>query len=198
MAAAADWERIIELSHHICSILLPQHVATKLEFSLTNIAIWTKEASSDIGYNVRYDDNMISNLNLSKFSAEDYARNDLALSTQNLDDILQQAIKPLRFKGLSAPALRELFKPLRSRHTIVDILGTGARRFMRESFAPNGGHESSLAGSYSKMIPICNHTLLELVREGRAIAFSKDALIQWVQCQISTSAPWCGHPRLER
>jgi hypothetical protein len=48
--------------------------------------------------------------------------------------------------------------------------------FMRTTYTPNGGSECQAGGSYMKYRPLCNAALLTLVEEGRALAFSKDAL----------------------
>ena len=49
---------------------------------------------------------------------------------------------------------------------------------MIDDFTPNGGKEMSPSPSYLKMRSICNDALKSLVREGKAIAFSMDTLIE--------------------
>jgi hypothetical protein len=52
-----------------------------------------------------------------------------------------------------------------------------ARDMMTQDFVPNGGKECKFGPSYLGKREICNDALLKLVKEGRAVAFSLDALL---------------------
>jgi hypothetical protein len=60
--AWVDWGLITDLSNQISSVLLPNHEVIEMDFSQHNIINWIREASFEIGYDMRYDDSMISSL----------------------------------------------------------------------------------------------------------------------------------------
>ena len=69
---------------------------------------------------------------------------------------------------------------------------------MRNDFRPNGGRELMHGTSYTKMAPICNHAMVEMIEGGKAIAFTKAALREMGYWISFISVPWSGHRRLEK
>ena len=129
-----------------------------------------------LGDDVVYDNELFNSLALPDFDVPDYSANDAALASYSLDEIIEAALQRHRTKGLKGPALADFLSGYSEAEAASDLLHCGARSFMEPSFFPNGGTECSLGGSYLKYRPICNDALLQLVREGKALAFSKDAL----------------------
>jgi hypothetical protein len=129
-----------------------------------------------LGEDVVYDDELFDSLGLPDFGLADYAANDAALESSPLDDIIEAALQRHRLKGLSGHSLESFLAGYPEATAASDLLHNGARSFMTPQFHPNGGKECSLGGSYLKYRPICNDALLQLVREGKALVFSKDAL----------------------
>jgi hypothetical protein len=135
-----------------------------------------QEAQRVLGSDIVYDESLFKQLNLPDFTANDFAPNDAKLQTQSLDSIIAEGLRPHRAKGLQDPSLTEFLQGVSGGDTAHDLLHNGARSFMLPQFKVNGGRECSVGGSYLKYRPLCNDALLQLVREGKALAFSKDAL----------------------
>ena len=137
-----------------------------------------KEARAKVGADVVYDQALIDSLELEDFKLEHYVENDQALRDgRSLDQILEERIAPHRCKAGSQCELERRFQGLRAASGAVDVLCHGARDMMVSEFTPNGGAECSFGPSYLEKREICNDALLKLVKEGRAIAFSLDALL---------------------
>jgi len=136
-----------------------------------------QEAQTVLGSDIVYDESLFTQLNLPDFTANDFVPNDAKLQTQPLDSIIEEALRPHRTKGLKDPALTEFLQGVSGGDIAHDLLHNGARSFMLPQFKVNGGRECSVGGSYLKYRPLCNDALLQLVREGKALAFSKDALV---------------------
>jgi hypothetical protein len=136
-----------------------------------------QEAQRVLGSDIVYDESLFKQLNLPDFTATDFVPNDVKLQTQPLDSIIEEGLRPHRTKGLKDPALTEFLQEVSGGDVAHDLLHNGARSFMLPQFKVNGGRECSVGGSYLKYRPLCNDALLQLVREGKALAFSKDALV---------------------
>jgi hypothetical protein len=157
---------------HLC--VVSQHLGSPTDF----ISIRLEEAKEICGLNYIYDDQLFDTLDLREFQEGDYKANDSALGQQPLDTILQDKLSSLRWKGLQKDELNELLRVTPDRHRVLDILTVGQRPFMEPGFIPNGGKSVGYGSSYQIMRRICNDSLLTSVREGKAIAFSKQALHQ--------------------
>ena len=98
-----------------------------------------------------------------------HAENDAKLKQGlTLNEILEESLVPLRCKAGSEEELRQRFAGLLDgAETAIEVLCHGARDMMIDDFTPNGGKEMR-----------CNDALKSLVREGKAIAFSMDTLIE--------------------
>ena len=130
-----------------------------------------------VGEDIVYDQELFDSLGCEEFTPEHYEMNDKALRDGvSLDAILSRAIAPHLCKAGSERELRGRFEGLNGNHTAVDVLCHGARDYMAEGYVPNGGRECQFGASYKKYRPICNENLLNLVKAGRAVAFSLDAL----------------------
>jgi hypothetical protein len=137
-----------------------------------------REARVKVGADVVYDQALFDSLELEDFKLEHYVENDQALRDgRSLDQILEERITPHRCKAGSQSELERRFQDLRGASGAVDVLCHGARDMMVSEFTPNGGAECSFGPSYLEKREICNDALLKLVKEGRAIAFSLDALL---------------------
>ncbi len=134
------------------------------------------ESTQLLGDDIAYDDELFTRLNLPDFTPADFMQNDAMLDTHSLDEIIERGLRPHRSKGLKDPELNSFLQGVEGGTVAHDILCNGARSFMDPRFKPNGGRECSVGGSYLKYRPICNDALLQLVREGKALAFSRDAL----------------------
>jgi hypothetical protein len=143
-----------------------------------SIATILQEARSMLGADIVYDDQLFAELNLPDFTADDFIPNDMKLQTQSIDAIIEDNLRPHRTKGLQDPALADFLRDVSGGKIAHELLRSGAKSFMMPHFKPNGGHECSVGGSYLKYRPLCNDALLQLVREGKALAFSKDALAE--------------------
>ena len=143
------------------------------------------ESTQVLGADIAYDEELFTRLNLPDFAPEDFIHNDAKLDTHSLDEIIEEGLRPHRSKGLKDPELTDFLQDVAGGAVAHDILCNGARSFMDTKFKPNGGRECSVGGSYLKYRPICNDALLQLVREGKALAFSRDALLRagpWMKC----------------
>ena len=130
-----------------------------------------------VGEDIVYDQELFDSLGCEEFTPEHYEMNDKALRDGvSLDAILSRAIAPHLCKAGSERELRGRFEGLNGNHTAVDVLCHGARDYMAEGYVPNGGRECQFGASYKKYRPICNENLLNLVKAGRAVAFSLDTL----------------------
>ena len=130
-----------------------------------------------LGEDIVYDQALFDSMNCEEFTPACYEKNDAALrSDVPLDTILAIAIAPHLCKAGTMSELRERFKSLPGGFSAVDVLSHGARDCMVQGFTPNGGNECPFGPSYKKYMPICNENLLNLVKAGRVLAFSRDAL----------------------
>ena len=136
----------------------------------------TAAATELLGAEIVYDSDLFQKLALKDFEERDYRSNDIELVTRSLDVILEDRCQVHRMKGLAGEALTAWLEGVPNAHAVTDLLQHGARDFTSCEFVPNGGRECSVGGSYLKYRPICNDAILELVNEGRAIAFSRDAM----------------------
>lgn len=143
----------------------------------TIIAKATADASSTLGTDIVYDDTLFDSLGLEDFQPEHFTANDASLTHTTLDSILTKHLTRLREKGLKRDEIASLLAGADNVSNVIDLIVHGSRSFMIPSFRPNGGRECSIGGSYSKYRRLCNDALVSLVRDGKAIIFSKDALI---------------------
>ena len=51
------------------------------------------------------------------------------------------------------------YNNISNKHNVIDVLNVGQRKFLMNSFKPNGMKEVSCGKSYLKMRPICNDAL---------------------------------------
>ena len=174
-SAWASFADALHLLHTTMGLQLLMDMGNDL---LPSIATILQEAQSVLGSDIVYDDQLFAELNLPDFTADAYIPNDTKLQTQTLDAIIEDRLKPHRTKGLQDPALANFLRDVRGGKSAHELLCSGAKSFMMPHFKPNGGHECSVGGSYLKYRPLCNDALLQLVREGKALAFSKDALAE--------------------
>ena len=136
-------------------------------------------AKNLLGRDVVYNEQLFEELELNEFTEDHYLSNDTALQHRSLDDILEQAIAPLRMRGNIIQQIRSSdYNNISNKHNVIDVLNVGQRRFMVKNFIPNGMKEVACGKSYLKMRPPCNDALLEVVNQGRAIVFLVDALKQ--------------------
>lgn len=170
-----------ELVRCVFGILLPElgDLAATEAMSVHFIEEALKTAKEEIGPAIVYDQALMDSLECDEFELVDYAENDAKLKQGlTLNEILEESLVPLRCKAGSEEELRQRFAGLDGAETAIEVLCHGARDMMIDDFTPNGGKEMSPSPSYLKMRPICNDALKSLVREGKAIAFSMDTLIE--------------------
>ena len=161
----------------LCSDELDGHAALGATSS-AYIEQALQEAKVKVGADIVYDQALLDSLELEDFKPEHYLKNDQALREgRSLDEILEECIAPHRCKAGSQPELESRFEGLRGASGAVDVLCHGARDMMMQDFVPNGGKECKFGPSYLGKREICNDALLKLVKEGRAIAFSLDAIL---------------------
>ena len=159
------------------------------------------DAKVKVGADIVYDQALFESLELKDFTERHYLANDQELRRgRSLDEILEERIAPHRCKAGSEQELQRRFDGLRGSSSAVDVLCQGAKDMMVSGFSPNGGKECSFGPSYLQKREICNDALLKLVEEGRAIAFSLDALLETpylldLHCSPLVWAPKQGKPK---
>ena len=169
---------VIELTKYMSHILISSD-SIERELSTDIVNMFILNATISLGHDVSYDATTFEKLNLRQFQPAIWESNDQRLlGGTSLDELIQVASAPLRLKGEDANRLRESFRGQSGRHLAIDILSVGQRVCTGPGFKPNGGAETSNSSSYNKMRPICNHAILKMVEKGRAIAISKETLIQ--------------------
>ena len=176
VAATGEWTTILGWTKIVvasCGIVGP--VLTDMG-SASAVLAEVQLAKTALGMDVVYNEEMLSTMNLQDFTESDYEAQDVALRTTSLEAVLESAAKPHRSKGLPESGIRAYLNKDSELEQVLDLLGQGAQCPMRKDFKPNGGKETSVGGSYLKYRRICNNAILELVRAGKAVAFSKDAL----------------------
>jgi len=170
-----------DLVECVVGTLCPEELDGHMALGTTSSAFIEKtlqEARVKVGADVVYDQALFDSLELEEFKPEHYRDNDQALRDgRSLDEILEERIAPHRCKAGNQHELESRFEGLRGASGAVDVLCHGARDMMIPEFEPNGGNECSFGPSYLEKREICNDALLKLVKEGRAVAFSLDALL---------------------
>ena len=161
----------------VCAIFNDFHDLVSLPVTFADIDAIATEAESIIGFSVVYDEVLFQSLNLKEFKKFHYAGNDLLLQAQSLDKIIEDKLLQLRPKLTPSLQYVQCLSGAPNFSNLHDLLQNGQRAFMLPDFIPNGYHKVQLSRSYKDMSPICNHVLLKDVREGRAICFSKQALV---------------------
>ena len=174
--ALSSWKELESTLGLLTQTLLHQPITCLGDDLPSLVADTLQRGRTILGEEVVYDDELFHSLNLPDFGPADYEANDAALESSPLDDIIEAALRRHRVKGLSGSPLESFLAGYPGAEAASDLLQNGARSFMTPRFNPNGGKECSLGGSYLKYRPICNDALLQLVREGKALVFSKDAL----------------------
>ena len=144
--------------------------------SVEEILRQVQEAKEFLGDNIVYDSATFEEMDLQEIKEESYRANDKKLEDRSFEEILEAALEPLRYKGESKEKLGKSLKSVSNRFKVIDLLGTGQRRFMKREFEPNGGREFRFSSSYNQMRPICNNAVAELDELGRVLLFTENAL----------------------
>jgi len=168
---------VIALAGNMAS-LLTSNSSMEWDLSPNHVDMYIRDATLSLGLDFKYDATTFDELELKQFLPHNWETNDQKLiAGSNLDELITIASAPLRLKGESAEQLRTSFRQQSGCHKVIDILNVGQRICTGPDFRPNGGVETSNSMKYNKMRPICNNAMLKLVEKGRAIVFSKDALL---------------------
>jgi hypothetical protein len=153
------------------------------------------EARHSIGADVVYYDALFQSLQLQDFGSQHYAENDALLRTSSLEGMLLAGTRRRCSKRLRGKEMDSFLEGNPNAPAIKDLLANGMRDFMRPTYTPNGAKETQVGGSYLKYRPLCNAALLTLVEEGRAIAFSRDALAESDQLRGIQVSPLVWAPK---
>jgi hypothetical protein len=159
------------------SIQLLSLSAMEVEYTEGWLQAKLVDAKKLLGLDVIYDAAMFEGLELNNFQFEDFMQNDAQLRAGiPLEHIIEPHLVPLRLKGLQPTEFRQYFKGCPSLYNAMDIVSVGSRRYMKPDFIENGFRGISIGGSYRKVHPICNDFFIKLVREGKALVLTRDAL----------------------
>jgi hypothetical protein len=165
---------IFLLSNTLCNLLATTTLPTHgVEILMTCII----EATKQTGVEIVYTEELIESLELFDIGPGSGLLSDSKLTTMPLKDIIEEALGPIREKGASAPTLHRRFVDAPGLSTALDLITHGERLHMKENFTVNGGRQVMNNMSYKSKRKICNHAMFELVRDGKALAFSMDALV---------------------
>ena len=174
--SADPWTHIIALASSILLTLSPNSIV-RVDYDPASILRFATEAAASIGLDQVYDDALYESLDLCDFSEDDYAENDRLLADLGLDAILKTRIAPLLAEEGRMREVKDLLHGISNKQKVLDMLTHGQRSFMKPTFRPNGGCEAAIGASYLEKRLLCNDAIVRLVREGKMIAFSEDALI---------------------
>ena len=174
--SADPWTHIIALASSILLTLSPSNIV-RVDYDPASILRVATEAAASIGLDQVYDDALYESLDLCDFSEDDYAENDRLLADLGLDAILKTRIAPLLAEEGRMREVKDLLHGISNKQKVLDMLTHGQRSFMKPTFRPNGGCEAAIGASYLEKRLLCNDAIVRLVREGKMIAFSEDALI---------------------
>jgi hypothetical protein len=189
-------EAVLRIARLIAAVLAPQSDIGG-DTTPEQVQEWLEEAKVKIGLDVVYDDATMEGMNLREFNTTHWERNDMKLRTEPIEEIVRQAISPLLLKGESADELRVSLKNVTNRHKVIDILSNGQRKWMINSYRPDGGRERSFGRSYLDKRRICNNALVKLVEQGRALAFTEDAMRSSHQLEKLSTSPLAWAPKTD-
>jgi hypothetical protein len=145
-------------------------------------SVVTKQAAHAVralGLDIVYNEALFATLGLKVLSEEHHSANDRLLdSGVSLDTILQRSADMRRDKGDGFVAVSEMLEGYPNRDRVVEMLQVGQRPFMKSTFRHNNGVDFKQCKSVRKMGRILVNTLVKLIESGKAVAFSKEAVLR--------------------
>jgi hypothetical protein len=152
---------------------------------------WMKAASEEFG----------PKNNLSKptevllgYPSELVLSGDRALQTNGLEETIERGLNRLRFLGENEPALRHRFQGFPELETLIRLKSAGMERFQRVGWKPNGGSRFRQRPVYRSHWEICNHSVIELANQGKALLVSKEAVKPWIGELHFSPLTWAPKP----
>ena len=187
-----DWDILLSLADDLFSLLLSvsssivSEIPPTLGYTRSYVENVATDAFQFLMLHVVYDNELFNSLGLNELNNSMHSSNDLCImNNESLNDIINKARQPLFHKGLRGHNLLKKLQqskyPMQDQERILDLTTYGKRPFMTSDFIPNQTKECRYGRSYNTMRPIINDQLVDLIHQGKALAFNLETLKQFDQ-----------------